>query len=121
MTVPIYGFDKDSFIFQEQFEEETQLGEWYRNSNSLSGGQWQKIGLYRLIYREAYIYLLDEPTNNLDKKALENFKDFLDPIRHNSLIIIVSHDEHFLAQNCTEIYEMSENGMTERGEVFVEN
>lgn len=54
------------------------LGNWFDNGSQLSGGQWQKIALARVYYKEADIYLLDEPSSALATTAeLRIFNSFL--------------------------------------------
>lgn len=47
----------------------TVLSKEFRNGHDLSGGQWQRIGVARGIYRKATILVADEPTAALDAKA----------------------------------------------------
>jgi ATP-binding cassette subfamily B protein len=50
----------------------TTLGQWLAGDEGgaeLSGGEWQKIGLARLYFREAEFLILDEPTASLDPQA----------------------------------------------------
>lgn len=55
----------------------------------LSGGQWQKIGLARALFREAQVIFLDEPTSSLDPNAeKEIFKHFNKLIKDKTAIFI---------------------------------
>jgi len=47
----------------------TMLSRRFRAGRDLSGGQWQRIGIARGIYRDAHILVADEPTAALDAKA----------------------------------------------------
>lgn len=53
------------------------LGSWFENGSQLSGGEWQKVALARAYYKDASLYILDEPSSNLDiiaeMKIFENF------------------------------------------------
>jgi ATP-binding cassette subfamily B protein len=49
--------------------ENTILSKQFTNGHDLSGGQWQRIGVARGIYRDAVVLVADEPTAALDAKA----------------------------------------------------
>lgn len=61
------------------------------NGYEPSGGQWQKIGLARALFRDASVMILDEPSSALDPEAENllfcNFKKLLE----NKGALIVSH------------------------------
>lgn len=84
-----------------------RLGEWYEDSRPLSGGQWQSIAIYRLLYKSVPIYLIDEPTNNLDYIAIQKVKNIFKKIKNTgALIIVVSHDLEFIEDMCDELINM---------------
>jgi len=60
----------------------------------VSGGQLQRIGLARALYREARILLLDEATSNLDYETEARILSDLCRLRDHRLIILVSHSSH---------------------------
>lgn len=61
------------------YQLKKELGAWFDDGIQLSGGQWQKIAIARAYYKNADIYLLDEPSAALDvmaeAKIFENFFD----------------------------------------------
>jgi ATPase subunit of ABC transporter with duplicated ATPase domains len=65
-----------------------------KNNNNISGGEHTKKRLEKLFAEKADIYVLDEPTNNLDDKNIDWLKDY---IIHNKIkIIFTSHDIDFI-------------------------
>lgn len=48
---------------------DTQVGRMFPEGIGLSGGEWQRVALARLYYRDADILILDEPTSALDPLA----------------------------------------------------
>lgn len=46
-----------------------RVGRMFEGGRDLSGGEWQRLALARLIYRDADIWILDEPTASLDPEA----------------------------------------------------
>lgn len=70
-----------------------------------SGGEAQRLSLARSLYKNSRIILLDEPTNNLDKKNSEQLFNILNKLKKNRIIIIASHDQ-FLLKKCDKIVEL---------------
>lgn len=56
-----------------------------------SKGLWQRIALARILYRDAQIIILDEPTSNVDPESEEQiFADVL-KVAKDKIIFLVSH------------------------------
>src|SRR5713226_9235064 len=85
------------------FDRET----WPLETEKLSGGQTNRLGLARLLLAEPDVLLLDEPTNHLDVAAVEWLEEFLQT--YASAFVIISHDRYFLDRACRRIIEL-ENG-----------
>ena len=47
----------------------SKVGRLFEGGHDLSGGEWQRLALARLMYRDADIWILDEPTSSLDPEA----------------------------------------------------
>ncbi|WP_024288274.1 ABC-F family ATP-binding cassette domain-containing protein [Cellulomonas sp. KRMCY2] len=71
---------------------------------ALSGGQAARVGLAALLLSRYDLYLLDEPTNDLDAAGLDLLEDFVD--RSEAPIVVVSHDREFLSRTVTSVVEI---------------
>lgn len=45
------------------------VGRQFEGGHDLSGGEWQRLALARLMYRDADVWILDEPTASLDPET----------------------------------------------------
>ncbi|MEH1099975.1 ABC-F family ATP-binding cassette domain-containing protein [Micromonospora sp. CPCC 205561] len=70
----------------------------------LSGGQAARAGLASLLLSRYDVFLLDEPTNDLDLAGLERLEDFVTGLRAGT--VLVSHDREFLARTVTRVLEL---------------
>ena len=61
---------------------------------TLSGGQYTRLALARLLATEPDILMLDEPTNHLDIDALEWLEGYI--ASYKKTVLIISHDRYFL-------------------------
>ena len=71
---------------------------------SLSGGQAGRLGLASLLLARFDVFLLDEPTNNLDLDGLSRLEQLMADLRVP--VVLVSHDRTFLEATATEILEL---------------
>lgn len=68
-----------------------QLGNWFEDGHQLSQGQWQKIALGRVYFRDASFYILDEPNAALDTVSeREVFENFFE-LSKNKIGVFISH------------------------------
>jgi ATP-binding cassette, subfamily B, bacterial len=70
---------------------ETQLGRLFDGGRQLSGGQWQRLALARLYYREASLLVFDEPTAALDARAEYQVVEALKAEASSRITVIISH------------------------------
>ncbi|MFC9732439.1 ABC-F family ATP-binding cassette domain-containing protein [Streptomyces roseolus] len=70
----------------------------------LSGGQAARAGLASLLLSRYDVFLLDEPTNDLDLDGLERLEAFVKGLRAGT--VVVSHDREFLTRTVTKVLEL---------------
>ncbi|MCZ0892193.1 ATP-binding cassette domain-containing protein [Ligilactobacillus saerimneri] len=63
-----------------------------------------KVLLAQALFGSPDILLLDEPTNGLDVHTIAWLEDFL--ADYQNIVIVVSHDRHFLNQVCTHMCDV---------------
>jgi ATPase subunit of ABC transporter with duplicated ATPase domains len=80
---------------------------------SLSGGEAARLQLAAVLLARFDVFLLDEPTNDLDFAGLERLERFVKGLRGSA--VIVSHDRVFLDRTVDRIVELDEwvRGATE--------
>ncbi|GHB61401.1 ABC transporter ATP-binding protein [Streptomyces cirratus] len=71
---------------------------------ALSGGQAARAGLASLLLSRYDVFLLDEPTNDLDLDGLERLEQFVKGLRAGT--VVISHDREFLARTVTKVLEL---------------
>jgi ATPase subunit of ABC transporter with duplicated ATPase domains len=71
---------------------------------SLSGGQAARAGLASLLLSRYDLFLLDEPTNDLDLDGLARLESFVQGLRAG--VVVVSHDREFLSRTVTQVVEL---------------
>jgi len=57
----------------------------------LSGGQWQRVAIARVLFRDASFIVLDEPTAALDAEAEAALFDTIQGLRQGRTVVIISH------------------------------
>jgi ATPase subunit of ABC transporter with duplicated ATPase domains len=71
---------------------------------ALSGGQAARAGLASLLLSRYDVFLLDEPTNDLDLDGLARLEAFVQGLRAGT--VLVSHDREFLTRTVTRVIEL---------------
>ncbi|WP_435239389.1 ABC-F family ATP-binding cassette domain-containing protein [Streptomyces sp. YPW6] len=75
-----------------------------RPMTALSGGQAARAGLASLLLSRYDVFLLDEPTNDLDLDGLERLERFVAGLRAGT--VVISHDREFLMRTVTKVLEL---------------
>ncbi|SHE58730.1 ABC-F family ATP-binding cassette domain-containing protein [Streptoalloteichus hindustanus] len=73
-------------------------------TTALSGGQAARAGMASLLLSRYDVFLLDEPTNDLDLDGLDRLERFVTGLRTGT--VLVSHDREFLARTVTSVVEL---------------
>jgi ATP-binding cassette subfamily B protein len=70
---------------------DARVGRLFEGGHDLSGGEWQRLALARIMYRDADIWILDEPTSSLDPEAeAAIFAELKENLR-GRIGIVISH------------------------------
>lgn len=76
--------------------DQTRVGE---RGACLSGGQRARISLARAVYKEADVYLLDDPLSAVDATVgLHIFKECIEHFLHNKICVLVTHQVQYLTK-----------------------
>jgi ATPase subunit of ABC transporter with duplicated ATPase domains len=73
-------------------------------TTGLSGGQAARAGMASLLLSRYDIFLLDEPTNDLDLNGLDRLEEFVAGLRAGT--VLVSHDREFLSRSVNRVLEI---------------
>src|SRR6201985_1151938 len=76
----------------------------------LDGNQKVRVLLAQALFGKPDILLLDEPTNDLDINTIAWLEDFL--ASYEAIVLVVSHDRHFLDTVCTHVVDIDFGKMT---------
>jgi len=75
----------------EYFDSNLKDEKLHENLNRMSGGQRQRLGLARALYRESKILILDEATSSLDAITESKVMETVKSLRGKTTVVIVAH------------------------------
>ncbi len=88
----------------------------YRDPNTLSQGQKQKLCIASILATDPEYIVLDEPTSQLDYKNNKKIHDILKKLnRKGKTILIIEHDTDFLTGYCDRILIMNNGKIVKNG------
>jgi ATPase subunit of ABC transporter with duplicated ATPase domains len=82
----------------------------FKQVKELDGNQKVRVLLAQALFGNPDILFLDEPTNDLDVQTIAWLEDFL--ADYEGIILVVSHDRHFLDAVCTHVVDIDYSKMT---------
>jgi len=82
----------------------------YKLVKELDNTQKVRVLLAQALFGKPDILLLDEPTNDLDIHTVSWLEDFL--AGYEAIVLVVSHDRHFLDTVCTHVVDIDFAKMT---------
>ena len=97
-----YSAETDAALLLQGLDIGDELHE--RRMSELQGGQKLRVLLAQALFGHPQALLLDEPTNHLDLDSIHWLQDFLN--RYDGVLIVISHDRHFLNSVCTHIADI---------------
>jgi len=90
---------------------ETVVGE---KGIRISGGQQQRIGIARALYRDPEILILDEATSSLDQTTEKKIMESVNFLKKTKTLIVITH-RLITVQNCDKIFMLDKGKVIKQG------
>lgn len=103
----------ENFILSLENKENTIIG---NNGVRISGGERQRIGIARALYKMPEILIFDESTSSLDSENEKIIMSEIDQLDYDCTKIIVSHKLNPLI-NCDKIYLIEDGEIIDQGNI----
>lgn len=100
------------FIMEWEKGYDTHLGKEFEGGVEPSVGQWQKLALARLFYKNPQIWILDEPTASIDAVAEMSIFSELEKLPSDKTVILISHRFNTV-KNADRIMVIEDGGLKE--------
>ena len=105
----------NQIVSQLRYGENTYLNKEYdTNGVDLSIGQWQKLLIAKIMFRNKEILIFDEPTSALDPLAEQDFINTLLSWYKNKTVVIISHRMTF-ASIADRVFVIKDGAVAEQG------
>lgn len=91
------------------------LGYQFQDGTQMSIGQWQKLSLGRALYREAELYIFDEPNASLDLRTESAILDTIKSETKKKISIIIMHRFNYMVRCADKIVVLKNGEITEMG------
>ena len=106
--------DAHKFINEYPKKYDQLLSESYSGGIRPSTGQWQKIAISRLFYRNPWLVIFDEPTASIDAEAEYKIFNNIYKFFKNKTVIIISH-RFSTVRNADRIIVIDKGNIAEQG------
>ncbi len=103
-----------SFIEEWKHQYDQQLGVEFTGVEP-SKGQRQKLSIAKIIYRKAYLMILDEPTASVDAESEAKIFNSLENLSKETTAILISHDFSTISE-CDQIFVLENGELLEEGD-----
>lgn len=100
------GFSEDKEMLNKLIIDFDLAQLLYQSVSSLSGGERQRLSLACAFYQDSKVIFLDEPTNYLDPKHVDELIIYLKNLK-NKKIFIISHDINFLLKVSEDFFALA--------------
>ncbi|MFH8350122.1 ABC transporter ATP-binding protein [Streptomyces sp. NPDC018045] len=115
LTAGVRHADAEELIEDLPRGWETLLARGYQDGHSLSGGQWQKLGIARAHFRAGQVLVVDEPTAALDAKAEQRaFAQIRALAAGGQTVVLITHRLHSV-RTADLIYLLEDGRVAESG------
>jgi ATP-binding cassette subfamily B protein len=104
----------DEFLARLPAGYETVLGPEFEGGHELSVGQWQRVALARVFFRDAPFIILDEPTAALDARAEHELFESIRTLCRGRSVLLISH-RFSSVRSADRIYVLDRGRVTESG------
>ena len=91
-------------ITRREYDEDSERS----LENMLSGGEKKRICVLRGLIQNAEVYIFDEPTNELDVKNTNKVLDYINGLKQNAIVLVVTHDKRMI-EKADKIIELNKN------------
>ena len=102
--------------FIEEWEKnyDQMLGRDFSEGIEPSIGQWQKLALARVFYRDARVLILDEPTSSIDAGAEARIFEQMEALPKDRTVLLISH-RFSTVRNADKIVVLGDGSIKEIG------
>ena len=102
-----------TFISEWKDKYDQQMGVEFGGKEP-SKGQRQKLSIAKIIYRNALVMILDEPTASVDAEAEAKIFNSIENLSKNTTALLISHDFSTISE-CDQIFVLEEGYLIEEG------